>query len=162
MVHKVGGARFRAGVHSHVERARQVETESAGSVVKLNRAQTEVGDDSVDRRQPAGRVQRIDLREIPVLHDQLPAKTRQPVAGRFQRPGVAIEAQKATAPQTRQNLLRVPPGSQRCVNVVALRPDIEKIESFTDEHGNMDEPGFGIRNSGLARSGFTLRIVQVH
>ena len=131
-------------------------------VVKLHRAQTEVGQHSIRRRQPAGGVQRIDLREIPVLHDQLPAKTRQPVAGHFQRPGIAIEAQKPAAPQTLQNLLRVPPGPQRRVDVIALRPDIEKIESFTDEHGNMDEPGFGIRNSGLARSGFTLRIVLVH
>jgi hypothetical protein len=97
-----------------------------------------------------------------MLHDQLLAKTRQPDAGRFQCPGIAIKAQEPAASQALQNLLPVPSAPQRCVNVDAFRPDIEKIESFTDEHGNMKSAGFGIWNSGFVLSGFALRIVLVH
>ena len=78
-----------------------------------------------------------------------------PLAGDFECLRVAIQAQKPAASQALQNLFRVPPGPRSCINVDAFRPDIEKIESFTDEHGNMDEPGFN-------RSGFALRIVLVH
>ena len=140
VVHEVGGGRFGAGIHSHVERSRQIETESAGSVVKLHRAQTEVGHNSVHRRQPAGGVQRVDLGEIPVLHDQLLAKARQPIASHFQCLGVAVQAQEPAASQALQDLLRVPPCPQRRVDVGPFRPDVEKIEGFTHEHGNMERP----------------------
>jgi hypothetical protein len=158
VVHQVSGRGFGLGIHSHVKRTRQIETEPAGSVVKLYRAQTEVGHNSVHRRQPAGGVQCVDLREIPVLHNQLFPKSRQPVAGHFQRLGVAIQAQEPTTSQAFQDFLRVPTAPERCIDIYAFRPDVEKLDGFTYENGNMERA----RMLGCARGFCVPALLVIH
>ena len=77
-------------------------------------------------------MERVNVSEISWLHDQLLLKTTQPFPRNSDGSGVAINPQELAlpCPQALKDGRRVAACAQRCVNVIAIWPYIQKLQNF--------------------------------
>jgi hypothetical protein len=132
VIHNRFCRRFALRVHAHIERAWQTETESSRGILKLHRAQAEIGHYAIRGRQAARRVQRIDLREVAVHRDQPLPEGSQALAREGQGCGVAVDPQEPSPALLEyvEDSVGMPTCTERRVDIEAIGSYIQKLQSF--------------------------------
>ena len=120
--------------HPHVERAVGLEREAAVGAVELHRADADIERDGVDQADAALGERAVHLAEA--LLDQGQARVRDERPSRFDRIGVAIEADHSSRPR-REHGARVAARSEGAVDHGLAVVDGERGDDFVDQHRHM-------------------------
>ena len=120
-------------IHSHVQRAVVLKTETALGHIKLRTAHTEIQKTTIatPRRNPFA-----PLRVIPAPQFKPSRKLRQPFGRRFKRDTIAVARQQSSVRRARgQHCCGVPSPTERSVGVLAARLRLERCQHFRHHHG---------------------------
>ncbi len=140
-VHDVGRRDAEVRVGAHVQWAFRAKAEASPLVCELERGETEVEEDAVERRETVTRGHDVEKREVRANEDRALTESREDITSFRERCGVDIEPDELAGPTgTFQDRLRVAARSDRAVEKAATFAGIKLGEYFGQENRLMKPP----------------------
>ena len=137
LIDDVPRAQTAGRVHAHVERSVVHIRKAALRLVELRRGNAEVEEHAVhgadaETVKNGGRVAEVAVHELHTV-----PKRGQPRAGARDRRFVAVDADERSGRQAAGDLLGVAAHTERAVHVDAVGADIQVLDAFVQQHGDM-------------------------
>ena len=128
-------------VGAHIQWAFRAKAEASPLIGELERGETEVEEDAVERREAVARGHDVEKREVGSDEDRALSETCENAASFVERCGVHIETDEAPArAETFEDGFRVATGSHRAIEKAATFAGIKLGEYFGQENRLMEPP----------------------